>query len=827
MSSSIRVFLRDCQNNRTTPEEFINIITQNYEKSDIGEAALLLLDFCGNPNLSSIKDFFLQYLVSIANADLSYINIYRIHESPEKVRGFLYFVKEFGDKLFNNYDIGTKESAVFAIDIFRTILLGEQKDTKLIKAAVSKLSQSFKFSILIASSRVYARESFLSARQAFVDLDVYRSKISPPTIGLQYFYSALFSQNIEYNQVIGLQHENLKFFSSLILILKASNFSYPNFSMIVFYAYAYVLIQLYIESPSLHLAFFIISIAEHFNHGNNIIPNLENNISNRQISLRTFFNCLYKNSLACFENPYSTSSLFLTVKKRDEFWKLFPSEKSIKHITDLFTTLPQDTYNSLITFKTALQYPIIVPDLPDLIINAFDNNNISNSLFYIDCIRENELDFVHILLYQNKLSKFFISLQRITLNLDDNNFTQFWFTLLSIYYHLWNSGSKKIREICTDFLNRIDFKLRDFLQLLTGTSNSFIEYSTLSPQDDAFSKEKFLEKNDFDFFSPDDQLFSTTRINFSEKMFDKVIELTSALFRDNDISFFSSKLEEMPFLWPSAILWGIITNNKNALELTKKQFPKYKFLIDLFQQMIFKLTRPKASMESWDGWKIYSNTNNYDLIIEHPPSDIEKLFQKLLEDLNNFPKCSYVKAEQLFTLSISWRAYIKIFTLETFIKSMLSFLIWDINIKDSINDSIKICQAAAILICLAIEEDNNDLLFIANSVLETFNYEKHNTKTSICLTYFYITILFGLNDNFDKGIEGFNRFKDNLSSQDIEEDSPSMIFFVQTVKILHYNSSISYNISKEMFNSVFFSHSSQVGIDFFIKIEQENFGSLK
>ena len=168
-------FIRESWNNRVTPQDFI-LEVQQHPKDYILSVIIGLIDLCGHqyePN-----PLFLQYLIQLFDS-IPQISMTSFFD-PSKVNlyGLIRLILNCGDELFNNLEIGTDFSARCAINALKICL--EHPDKEISLEAISKLSESPTFSVLISSARLFFNEDVISLRNIFTQV-VPQSDL-PPSI---------------------------------------------------------------------------------------------------------------------------------------------------------------------------------------------------------------------------------------------------------------------------------------------------------------------------------------------------------------------------------------------------------------------------------------------------------------------------------------------------------------------------------------------------------------------------------------------------------------------------------------------------------------------
>ena len=87
--------------------------------------------------------------------------------------------------------------------------------------------------------------------------------------------------------------------------------------------------------------------------------------------------------------------------------------------------------------------------------------------------------------------------------------------------------------------------------------------------------------------------------------------------------------------------------------------------------MMMAMVKPK------DAWQSVIDYSDYDFMVEFPPQSIAEVQFVIIEDLNHIAKISPIEPNKVRSIVISWRAWINVFTMELFVKTLIGLLMWN------------------------------------------------------------------------------------------------------------------------------------------------------
>ncbi|OHT03378.1 hypothetical protein TRFO_29244 [Tritrichomonas foetus] len=811
--SDILSFIRESWNQNLSTQDFMIKMHEIYDKNGINEIASHLLEMCGMGLLN--PKFLFNCLVAIIQEDPSYIFqwIPTIQSHSEKIDPYIKLFHDCGDTLCNNLTVGEKDSADYALNILKFVL-SFQTD---IEAIISKLTNSPKFSTLIASGRVLSRDNFLETRSLFLDIDPYNnnsynSEGEYETIPLTqiHFFHALFSRNLNYTQILHTQHDEIHFFASTILSWKSKNIFFSFIHRSISYILYHIFINHFISKPSLHLGFLITNLIvrvlnkdyddDNGNHEFNEDPVLQT-LSKMNDASKRFFDG---------SNLNVRNQKYLSVNQKMEFWEFFPNERNIEDYKILLTSKPPQIVNADL-FSIALKYPMIISKIVNLIIDAFNENDEQAALEFAENIFSRLKDFHHLLCIQKKLTEFFISLTNFLLiREDEHSFTQFWILLLSLFDYSWKSGSPILRSYCISFLNNTEPLLSFYLIFYYGCNHSDDEKLN---NDFNFSLDLNFYMNKYQITRNIDKLKDDFK--YENYYFKNVFSCLFYLIETQNIDEIFDIISNKIYLLPSALWWGIKSKNHASMKLIELPIPRYKFIQKLFSQLIITLTKPKSA------WEIFADLNNYDVILENRPKNISLILHRIISDVNRLTKGQIDNIKVFYSIATLWRSWIKIFSLNVFVSSLLSLLV--LNSKNSTNIiyNIKAFIASASVICTAVEENSDMLYETMKIVIACLDDENQNVTGSVGLANFFSVILLSLHERSNEAIELLDDIKAFTSKNDISKNSPRMAFItvISTISLYHFN--FHSLMTPDMFNLNFLKSNCQLAIDYYISQEIE------
>lgn len=785
-------FIRVCWNDRVPAQKFVEEIHSLFDSSRAAEITRELMILCGQSYEPT--SFIFEYFISIVQKDPAYIFSIIDETDTRQILGCVRLFIKCGDTLFNDFKIGTKDSAVCALNALRLVLNYHNNDPNLLKEAIIKLSRSPMFSILIASGRVFAPEDFKNVQEEFERADPFKGMMNQLHVSQAHLLSALFTEKLSNPQTIQNRHEILTLFASSMQIWYVKDGLFTFFIPDIMKNLYFLLITKFITNPSLQLAYMITNLFVRIilkkSGDDEACPLVPFNPDDLNHLLDQLYKELKPNNVKSFRSEYVK---YCTPTVEKEYSDYFPRGLTLDRVKQHLTSPPKTIDNSDI-FSTIFQHPMFVSQLPDYIMSYLVPEHVEEASMFAEQINKHHADFRLLITMQGKMTDFLKTLEKLcrsmTVNTpeDVKRFTNIWVLFLSLYRFSWRSGSKITREPCLKFCEEADEPLHNFLCLLSGVM-SVEDYAN---SDRSMTAEKFLSIR-----SP----------------YEESIGFLKYLILTNDIEIAKPLLNNHPYLWPSALVWGFRVRDPKALQLSKLKMPNNKLINIFFYHMMMAMAKPKVS------WESVIDYSDYDFMIEFPPHSIGEVQYRIIEDLNHIAKVSPIEPNKVRSIVISWRAWINVFTMELFVKTLIGLLMWNTQSNSDPLSSKAIFQSAACFLVVVCDEDSEEILKILKTAMNMLEEGPESVSDGDGLAQFCVILVIALRHRWKEAFIELLDIRKKILDGESQAGSARMTFTLSLIKTSLYISHLQTLISPDMFDTTFLKHDCQTAIDFFIAKE--------
>ncbi|OHT03462.1 hypothetical protein TRFO_06718 [Tritrichomonas foetus] len=784
--SLIDDFIRTCWNKRISANEFIDEMHSRYDNDGIAKITRQLMILCGQSYEPT--SFIFDYFISIVQNNPSYIFSVIDESDPQQILGCVRLFIKCGDTLFNDFKIGTKDSAICALNALRLVLNYHYNDPNLLKEAIIKLSRSPMFSILITSGRVFAPDDFRQVREQFEAANPFDGMMKQLPVSQAHLLSALFTEELSHPQIIQNRHDIITLFASSVQIWYVKDGLFTFFIPDIMKHLYFLLITNFITNPSLQLAYMITNLFVRIilkKPGEDEAYLLE---PFDKDNLLTLLDQLYSEFRPEKKASRSQYAEFCAPKIEKEYSDYFPKGLTLERVKKLLVSPPDYIDNSNI-FATVFQYPMFVSQLPDYIISYLTPEHMLEATKFAEQIFKKHADFRLLITMQGKMTEFLEALAKLCQKVYDTHcFISIWTVMLSLYRYCWRSGSKIVRKPCIKFQEEAELPLSQFLGLLSGRTTPE-EFVQVNPN---MTLDQFLQIS-----SPYEQCFAFLRY----------------LILTNDLESVKFVLEARPYLWPSALLWGIKMRHKNAFLLAKMKMPNYKLIDTLFYYMMTALAKPK------DAWLAVIDFSDYDLLMEFRPHSIAEIQYRIIGDLNIIGKISPLDPKKVRSIVISWRAWVHVFSLELFVKTLIDLLMWNTQSNSDPLSSKQIFQSAACFLVVVCDEDPEKILAIIKTAMNMLEEGPESVSDGDGLAQFCVILVIALHHRWKEAFIQLLDIRKRILNDESQTGSARMVFALSLIKTSLYISHLQTLISPDMFDTMFLKHDCQTAIDFFIAKE--------
>lgn len=605
--------LRECWNKRLSPNEFISQIPDSLENT----FAQHLLDLCG----SDIQPFqlFLDYLEKLIEKPNVCEEIFTNTSNYNK-NGLLNLINTKGNIIFENIEIGSQNASKCALNALSLCL--ESEDSNLIHQNIEKLTESSKFSILIASARVNFPDEFTEVANRAKNIILNPNILSPIPFPLNILHKALFSSK-KTKDILFSRHD-FTLMALSYLILDSPDLTCLSFLEIPTFYHLYLhAVTDFLSNPTMHSEFLI----------TNLLVRVYVKLTGGDISSL---------SVNEFSREYLTELLSkLQSSDHDNQNYLDENRENCDYLnksTD-YSTLPTILINETEEFNPEkfLDYSFENPSFASRIVESASDmikQYNSQTKDIILNIMKNFDDFLFLMIWQNKFYDFIQILMNLSLSMRDldpiEDFQTIFYFGLSLIRKAWGTGRKTLRDGILNFIsNQENESLRDFLTQF------------LNPQE-----------------LPNYLVLGTN-------------------YRFNELVKFIKELNENPQIdgispphYISVILTGLRVEDPRPIiaALGKHQLPHFPAVDILYRQLLSKVAIPTK--------RVYvRHRADFDTIMQNRPKTIEDIVPTIIDQLNLIARNDN-KQEEINDIVTYWSACIEIFGFCDFCHTLIEKIIW-------------------------------------------------------------------------------------------------------------------------------------------------------
>jgi hypothetical protein len=225
------------------------------------------------------------------------------------------------------------------------------------------------------------------------------------------------------------------------------------------------------------------------------------------------------------------------------------------------------------------------------------------------------------------------------------NFTQFWFFLLSLVNFILSIGSSLFTARLEELFTKENDSISKFLQ--SFASSTIIGKSSIH--------------------------FETLHLLHPTQM---CLELLLLLNESDTVSIIISSdiLSNCPFLWPSVLLWAIITGDNRARRLLTLKPPNVGFINDLFYHASVCVAQCPSP------WLMLFDRPDYRLLRRFCPESIDGIHFFLASDIGSLVSLNFPTSSPSTKILLGWRAWVSAFGLKEFVHALLYVLMWHIQV---------------------------------------------------------------------------------------------------------------------------------------------------
>lgn len=657
-------FCKNYWNIRGPPSEFCDKIMKEFPIKDIEMVTLFFLQKVGE-NPKEFNTSTCEYMLSIISDDPSIVFANLDLNNQSLVIGARKVVEMIKIESFNALPVYSEKSANTVLNALLVVLMNENKAE--LKRDVLQLSQFPYFCILISSGRLFSSEKYKSAQMLFKENNPFDVPIRQLPMTQAYLAIALFPGNLIEPLYANDKFRNLFFLFAVfqLVILDNTNVKILLTDSTSACIFNYFTMN-YLVCPSYILSFYLINFPhKHFNSKNIIKMNdlrssFEENDYYEDYNSDHFLMDSNDSSNSSSTIKYSQENIlnfFYEKGRSDQNQKYFVFNSDIIHeilpngilptydkALD-FLTLKPDSFSIDTLIDDALNYPSFTSEIANIFMMKLKEKNIADAVNLANQILKRVEDIRITWIAQQVFFPIMTSLYECLNEIyDEYQFEVLLFLFFSFYEGCTSQGDEEILKILRKFNSNFDEQFRLYL-------DNFLNQT-----------EELIISNDID-------------VN-DQRPIKKLIAFLNKCIERNDVD--SSDVMKCPYLFLSAFIWGIKTIHPNSFKLLTLKFPKYKILKKFFVHLSC-CQRSKKDQELKESSNFIFNVSSFyfsfDLLTRFPPTNEEGIRLIILQHLQqiSMPETGIKQVEGII---ISWRAWMKIFSIEKFVLILIETIIW-------------------------------------------------------------------------------------------------------------------------------------------------------
>jgi hypothetical protein len=288
-----------------------------------------------------------------------------------------------------------------------------------------------------------------------------------------------------------------------------------------------------------------------------------------------------------------------------------------------------------------------------------------------------------LLLFQNQFFPICEQLISLLPTLAVTHFTPLWFFFLALINYVLRLGS-----------NHLDHRLEALLDLTAGPLSTFLR---------AFALSKIAG-------APTATLETLQTLDLVPMCTELLVLLSKPGIPAAVAS--SGLLSACPFLWPSALTWAIISGDDQARPILSQRPPNVPFMNDLFYQAsVCVAKRPSP-------WLLLLDRPDCRLLRRFCPESIGAIHFFLASDISALVSLGPPSPKLPTRILLGWRAWLKGFGLEQFVRALLYVLIWNIQVGTDPLSAMASFRSAGCIMVVVCEADTDMLLAVMRTAID-------------------------------------------------------------------------------------------------------------
>jgi len=760
-----REFVRECWNKVVSPEDFYHKLNSDFDTEDYKKIVLSLLSLCGE--LGSANNLLYDYLSLVfekaTEKILDFVDINNI----KHVNGCLSVFLLNGTSLFNSVAIGSVDSASAALKALE-ICLSIQDDQKAV-TALSTLSRSQVFSILISSSRYFLPDRFKTTRSIFSSRNLF-NKTQSPSLSLSLLISAVKKEVItpprsalSKNDIIHLFSASMRFWTP--------NFDITNFLSQQIRNELYLLaMQGFINQPTI--------IGAHF-CAHYLVMEYKLLVDSSWKETEPL-NCEQIEKLLEALINYQDSPVLSTVLQPFNE-ALFEHGLNTKDIISIFSETPAIIIPSKL-FKTILKYPMLSINLTQYLREKLLSGSLNDIYELCSQFNDNLYDFLFFCFQKGFISDITSMLYNQLSNIySDEVFFEVWNLFISSIFFPWISGSMISRNQIMILIETFDEKINRFIKALLGIENY------------AESNSKYVK------------LISPSPIIRVWSFFEYLLSC-----RSDNIPYINEQLSKFPYLWIAVYSWGMHHKSPHIQAISSQKKPR-KFLYDsMFDHMMIMIRKPDRLIHC------VREHPNYDIIFRFIDEIAEDMRFVTVNLVFSSAKSRIWIIEEIHFLVISWRAWIRQSGVFSFIHSLFGMIKRNSMNRIDFVSSRFIFQSCAYFFSIACDENPDYLMDSVHAIKQYLESGFESPQEGEGIASFVMTVVLSITHDWIKRFDYVLEICESILNEGSPINSHRSVFALMIIRVSLYIPILQKKLPPNMVKILISNNEWSTAIDFFI-----------
>lgn len=757
-------FIRECWNRRDSPDDFFAQI-QIQTPECLINSIICLFELCGlhferNP-------LFLQYLQKLFNEKPEICMEYFLDTSKINNVGFIRFIQEYGDTLFNSIEIGSEFSARCALNAL-TICLNYE-DKKIANLSINKLAESPKFSVLIASARLFFYSEVESLRELFTqvvpELDLPPSIPFPITL----LRKAILENNSP-SSILFTVHDIATAVISNVDIWAFVPCSKSFIPPSTFYHLYLHVISGFIANPTLQLAYMT----------TNLLVRVLKHMNDKEISLEEKEKTRF--SKACVSSLFSEirSNYHQEIEsdhRELENCDFLGQNDDLTQIENLLTELNStSTIDEEHIIDLVYQYPALSSALVEHILKNLNLKKPEVAVSYSDTILPIHSDFAWLLLQQGNFLEFIKQTLDVAAGtIYPSQFERVWLLPLTLLRFTWGNSSNSIQVQIIEFVESQPSGIREFLMHL-------LRYQIDS---------EVITLNDY----------STP--------FNESITILKDLLNGNK-SIEEIDLVNRPYLWVSVLIWANEKPPEKFDSLISIPHPDSHLINFLFTTAMLSIVKPVQP------WICAAEEPDLVTMKIFQPNSLLDINPLISEQLNIFYRVSPMTTQQFTKIVTAWRAWSEIFGIEGFTMALLNQLVWKTMHSLVPEDANALYKSVAYVLAVLVSDNSENIQKVLSIITEMVGKEIETMTSAIGLADFALIIVCLKHEDWKSSFCWLLKYSIQMLTEDPELQHPKSSFALSLIKTSLHTHRLQEIVTEEVFDILYAIQDWKTLIDFFI-----------